>query len=232
MTWYAKPSGSYSLTTNEAQSNIFEVKEYFEGLGYSIEAISGILGNMCGESGLNPWRWQSEKVSMNLGYGLFQFTPARSYIDGAKGVPNYAPNMSSISITSGANPKDALAQLTVFATDALGKWSTRCWRSYWDKTKYSVLFANSQRILETYGYDGRLRMGDFKNISSIWDSTFAFLACYEGPAVPNMGTRYGYALQCYQIMTGEEPDSGVPDGGWDFHIVKPKNKIIGWLRII
>ena len=44
------------------------------------EAIAGILGNMSGESSINPWRWQedttaAEHGSDDWGYGLVQWTP-------------------------------------------------------------------------------------------------------------------------------------------------------------
>ena len=61
------------------------IKDYFDGEGQSINAISAIVGNMQAESGVNPGRWENDIVG-NLagGFGLVQWTPAtklRNWID-------------------------------------------------------------------------------------------------------------------------------------------------------
>ena len=69
------------------------IKDYFEGEGWSINAISAIVGNMQAESGVNPGRWENDLVG-NLagGFGLVQWTPAtklRNWIDKTYGDGNY-----------------------------------------------------------------------------------------------------------------------------------------------
>ena len=69
------------------------IKDYFEGGGWSINAISAIVGNMQAESGVNPGRWENDIVG-NLagGFGLVQWTPAtklRNWIDKTYGDGNY-----------------------------------------------------------------------------------------------------------------------------------------------
>ena len=123
MPFYAKPSGGYSIGSTEGTANINAAYDYLNTLGFTKESVAGMLGNSSAESGLNPWRWQDDSVSMTSdykGYGLFQFTPAYAYVN-LTGIPNHAPNMSTSEQTAGASPDDALAQLYVFANDTLAK---------------------------------------------------------------------------------------------------------------
>lgn len=217
MPFYAKPSGGYTISSNEGTNNIFQVYDYLAPLGYTKECIAGMLGNIYAESGLNPWRWQRDEVDLTAydkGYGLMQFTPAYEYINRCTGITGYGPNLSTSQITSGASVDDGLAQLYVFDHDVLRKWSSACWRSYWSSTDYPELYTLSQNILLEYGTNSRLSMDQFKTIDIITYSTFAFLACYEGPTVPNFNTRYSYAQQIYDIL--------VPYGGRDNLLVTLK----------
>lgn len=205
MTWYAKPKGGYEYSTNEGKSNIFEMYDYFKVKGYTDEAIVGIIANASAESGLNPWRWQGDVYNQNGGYGLFQYTPARQYIEEAVNVPYYSPNLSVTEATPGATLYDGIAQMDVFHNNRLHKWSDYCWRSYWDTTEYADLYSVRNYILTTYGNGSSLSMEQFSNITSVYYATFAFLACFEGPAVPNMDVRYSYAKDIYEIITGKRP---------------------------
>lgn len=203
--WQAKPSGAYAVNSAGYLANIAEMNAFFNANAYTLEAQAGIIGNSYAESGLNPWRWQSDSVSYSAGYGLFQFTPARDYINNCKDVAGYAPNLSVTAVTTGANPGDGGAQLTVFATDKLQKWVASCWRSYWDASTYADLYALRAQILAKYGTNNRLSMTQFAKITDIRDATFAFLACYEGPLVPNLTPRYNMANAVYPLLTGDTP---------------------------
>ena len=61
------------------------IKTYFSGKGWTINAISAIVGNMFAESGINPGRWENDDVgNLSGGFGLVQWTPAtriRNWID-------------------------------------------------------------------------------------------------------------------------------------------------------
>ena len=78
MAWIAKPNGAYGIDSDEAKNNMFEIYNILCD-SFTIEAICGILGNMNGESGYNPWRWQGDTYNVHNGYGLVQFTPGRTY---------------------------------------------------------------------------------------------------------------------------------------------------------
>ena len=58
--------------------NAFMVWQYFSALGFTAEAIAGLLGNMQQESGINPGRWQG---GSGPGYGLVQWDPASGYFN-------------------------------------------------------------------------------------------------------------------------------------------------------
>ena len=54
MAWHAKPSGGYNAYSVAGIDNIFEINNNLQS--FHIAAISGIIGNIMAESGLNPWR--------------------------------------------------------------------------------------------------------------------------------------------------------------------------------
>lgn len=74
---------SVSLTDSEMKVNaryLYEVLHFVHG--WTMEAVSGLLGNAQHESAINPGRWQSDKVgNTSSGYGLTQWTPASKYIN-------------------------------------------------------------------------------------------------------------------------------------------------------
>lgn len=208
MAWHAKPYGGYTFSSAEGTENVMAINGMLNQRGYTLEAQGGMIGNIMGESSLNPWRWQSDTVNYSGGYGLFQYTPARAYINYATAVEGYAPNLSTSSQTSGADPADGGAQIIVFDENILGKWLGSCWRSYWDTSTYADLYQLSRDILNTYGDGNYLSMEQFRNINNLYDATFAFLACFEGPAIPNMTVRYAYAQTAYAMISGDTPPPG------------------------
>lgn len=204
MAFYSKPSGFYYMSSTEGTYNIWRMWDALRASGYAIEAASGIIGNCYAESGLNPWRWQNDTVNYGAGYGLFQFTPASAYIGPMSWVDGYGPNLSTSSI-SGGLVTDGNSQLECLINDYLSKWTPYCWRPYWDSADFPYQFAIRTRVLNTYGDGSTLSQAQYKNINNIEDATFAFLACYEGPAYPNLTDRIGNANAAYSILTGQEP---------------------------
>ena len=209
--WYANPSGAYGYGSTEGSANINMMNGYFNSQSFSLESQAGIMGNAVSESGLNPWRWQSDTYNRGAGYGLFQYTPAYSmygnigYIDTCQSLDGYGPNLSTSTTTAGARPEDGWAQCVAFAEDRLSKWVSYCWRDYWDRNTYANLWQVRNRIVTTYGTGSALTLAQFKNITDVYDATFAFLACFEGPAVPNMQDRWNNASAIYQMLSGVTP---------------------------
>lgn len=78
--WVLNEYGVISRIGMENNASI--IREFFSGKGWSINAISAILGNMERESGINPARWQNDDVNnLSGGFGLVQWTPATKIID-------------------------------------------------------------------------------------------------------------------------------------------------------
>lgn len=107
MSWHTKAVGAYARTSNEAKENAVEIYNILSAKGWTLNAISGVIGNIGWEGGYNPWRWQSDDVISHLdlpsinyqsghAYGLFQFDPAGSYINNttAQSYSGFGPNFN------------------------------------------------------------------------------------------------------------------------------------------
>lgn len=190
--WYAKPSGGYEITSTEAEANMLQFRDDLIS-EWSIYAIAGALGNIAHESAFNPWRWQSDTVNYDAGYGLVQFTPASGYINN---YPNQA-NLSTTSVTTGASPDDGSNQCDVLINDGMGKWIDRAsYNSWYDISAYATF-------------------NSFKSVNNLYDATMAFLYNYEGNAVvlsrdevaqrADFEIRYASASTCYEVISGVIP---------------------------
>ena len=210
MTWWAKPSGAYGLESNEAYDNMDEIYNLLHN-EWTLTAICGMLGNMFAESGFNPWRWQGDSVNYKGGYGLVQFTPARSYKDEnnvnrigyitnteaqingfGQNYTGYAPNLSVSEQTSGANVSDGNAQILAVNDNAGGKYT-----SYNRNCPYQDLSS-----VDTFT--------QYKECENLWIATVGWLWYYEAPASVNKTyekakIRFGYAQSCWEHFTEDPP---------------------------
>lgn len=112
--WHNAVTGGFGRTSTEAFQNALQTYKKLSSLGWSLNAICGVYGNMEAESGYNPWRWESDAVpsypsTPSYGYGLPQFTPSSKYISdsAAQGYTGYGPNWSDHT----GNQNDGDAQL-------------------------------------------------------------------------------------------------------------------------
>lgn len=223
MSWQAKYTGGYSVGTQEATDNIYQISGLLNYYNYTRECEAGIIGNIIAESALNPWRWQNDSYNLSNGYGLFQYTPASDYVNYSGVLANHNPARYSSSTPSqssflSGNAIDGEAQVVCFADNLLSKWVGTCWRSYWNPSDYPTQYALSQHCLATYGNGSYITMSQFSACSSIEDATFIFLACFEGPAIPNYTDRYNNALSVVSYLTndiitpGSTPPGPTPPG--------------------
>lgn len=72
---------SVALTDTEQKVNALYIFSYLSSIGWTVNAIAGVLGNMENESALNPGRWEGNNVNAGPGYGLVQWTPYTTYTD-------------------------------------------------------------------------------------------------------------------------------------------------------
>lgn len=77
MSWIAK--NNY-LSESEMKNNATMFCAKMTSLGFSLNAICGMLGNIQTESNINPGIWESLTYNLSRGYGLVQWTPATKYI--------------------------------------------------------------------------------------------------------------------------------------------------------
>lgn len=101
--FHCKSTGGFAKESEQAYDNAMNIYYTLSNLGWSVNAICGLLGNIGTESGYNPWRWQSDKVpstqewpTWELGYGFVQFTPPKKYIGNTTAMryQGYGPNLS------------------------------------------------------------------------------------------------------------------------------------------
>lgn len=72
------------FTTANQQQNAREIWGYFQGKGWTLEAVSGMLGNIQYESWINPAQWETNFPIYGAGgFGLVQWTPWTNYTDWA-----------------------------------------------------------------------------------------------------------------------------------------------------
>lgn len=68
------------FTTEQQQQNAREIWGFFQGENWTLEAVSGMLGNMELESYINPGQWETNfPVYGQGGFGLVQWTPYTNY---------------------------------------------------------------------------------------------------------------------------------------------------------
>lgn len=77
MGWIAK--NNY-LSQREMENNAKMFCSKMTSLGFTMNAICGMLGNIQSESNINPGIWESLQYNLSRGYGLTQWTPATKYI--------------------------------------------------------------------------------------------------------------------------------------------------------
>ena len=72
------------LSVDEMYNNALYIASYFFRKGWTLEAISGMLGNMQTESNMNPGIWESlDSGNTARGFGIVQWTPATKLINWA-----------------------------------------------------------------------------------------------------------------------------------------------------
>ena len=203
MTWHAQPSGGYLYETVENYDNSMEIYSILSGQGFSIASIAGVCGNAQHESGLNPWRWQGDSINSDYsnGYGLLQWTPATGYIY----LSGATPNLSVSVQTQGATPEDGARQMQAFYSNDPAKWHSSCWRSYWDPAAYPDYYARTRYILNTWGNGSSISLAQFATIDDPAYAADCFLACFEGPGVPNYSIREQSAGDFYERFSGSPP---------------------------
>lgn len=88
-----------SLTQEQRQQNAREIWGYFQQRGWTLESVSGMLGNMQIESGINPGQWEEQFPIYGAGgFGLVQWTPWSNFSNwaGANWETDYTKQLDRI----------------------------------------------------------------------------------------------------------------------------------------
>lgn len=205
MSLHAKPRGAYSIGSTEWNENISALWGFCHSQGFSEAAFSGMMGNAQNEGGMNPWRWQGDSVRYSGGYGLFQYTPARGYINSyGPGLSYYAPNLSTSYVTSGAQATDGYAQ--ILAISASGKYGGGGVRD---------------RLIAPYvsDYSNYKTLAGFKTCNDVRKATYLWLGYFECPGwwlnqsnvSGNAKGRLDAADTVFKTITGTAPPPPDPD---------------------
>lgn len=197
MAWHAKAKGGYERTSTEAIDNAKMIYQYLGTLGWTLNAVCGVLGNIGKESAYNPWRWQGDKLGStsgspwtNKGYGLVQFTNAGKYINSpiAQGTTGYGPNFSNKT----GKITDGIAQLYCISLNFDGGYFIS------KKYNYPLTWTEFKTSEEDAGYLAK-----------------AWLHNYERPADQSTAVenvRAEEAEYWWGVLSGEEPPTPQPTG--------------------
>ena len=192
--WHAKPTGGYSIYDPDCIENAYMILYQMRAAGWTTESISAVIGNMCAEGAMNPWRWQSDIIvgpsdfwSMSHGYGLAGFTPAGKYIEDpqAQTYSGYAPNY----LGHAGNATDGAAQIQFIIDNP---------QYYQTHTAYPMTFTQFSQSTAAPSY-----------LSDVW------LYNFEQPSNPSATQQYrrdcsDYWYQLFQGAPYYNPEDIIP----------------------
>ena len=174
MSWHCQRNGGYARSSQEAYDNCLEIYGILYSLGWTLEAVCGVLGNMESESGYNPWRWQYRNgnddplpvndpyiyVSSGKAYGLCQWDPASKYISNGVGLAGYGPNYSN----QAGSTFDGHAQM-IFMDSYSAQWQDHP-SSAWPETfaEYKQLTASVAYCTESWFHNYEIGTWDNNRI--------------------------------------------------------------------
>lgn len=165
-----------SLPERVQIENMNTMFRYFSGLGWTPNAIAGMLGNVMVESSVNPWLFQNRSLDWNNpsailtdtgGMGLTQWTPCRKYYQWC--------------LDNNFDPQSG---------------NSMCERIHYEQIN------NLQWSLENYG---RHTWQDFiTSTEEPWILADVWLWAYERPADPDEQQRWSNAEWCFTNIKGSK----------------------------
>ena len=239
--WHAKNTGGYVYTTPEGVDNTDEIYNILSDPIYTnyvwdFDSICAALGNICGEGGLNPWRWENDDVptttdfanwtpveAQNHGYGLFGFTPASNYINATNAsrysAYGYDPNFSD----AAGSPDDGFAQmlfmLSVFST----YWNYRSPTyviSYYGSALQQAGFTNDEINAIAYMTPIDFIYGNYYGQYRLDVLTAAYCCHFEAPGAQYINIQ-GRVTAAYLIKARLErnpPEFSTQANTWKFYL--------------
>ena len=226
MAWHAKAKGGYGRDSTEGQENALEMANTLKtSRGWTTKSCAAMLGNSAGEGGINPWRWESDNVPtynqfliwsesapMSHGYGLFGFTPAKSYINDTNASKyaalGYGPNFSD----RPGKVQDGAAQTAYFSDTVESAWAGGLYNYY--KDDFAAIGVNIDDFYYITYEEFEAGKKDGKDLT-IAQLTGAFELKYEKPSDTAAASSYKYRVQSaqwwYEFLAGHpEPPGPTP----------------------
>lgn len=219
-TWHAKPLGSYAMGSTEGDDNACLIASWLMiNYGWTLEAVSGMIGNIAGEGGLNPWQYErayvqtlediptyAQAAQVGYGMGLIGWTPCRKWTVpnntffpewDLSTLPGYGPNFSD----QPGNTNDANAQ-----TDLIGKCMTgNGHRNMWVRSRSDPM----HQIDYDMKASDYIQLTDVDQAAKVWLWQAEYPGSIHPPADPTAteNRRIGYARAWYQhyIDIGFQP---------------------------
>lgn len=147
------------LTREQQQQNAREIWGYFQAQGWTLEAVSGMLGNIEVESYINPAQWENDHPFYQGGFGLVQWTPYTKFADWAG--TNWETNYSQ-------QPRRIQYELEVDRTapDSL-QWLSRGIMSFYEFSQSTQTPAQLARVFFNCYERGTL-YGDRDGLANYW----------------------------------------------------------------
>lgn len=199
-----------AATEIEGKGNIEKVWNFFAKNGFSAAAISGIIGNMYQESGVNPKSIQGN--GKGPAAGIFQWENYNTKSSRWKALDDKAKK-------EGKDWKDLGVQLDF----ALGEMKSKDIDNRL-KGKYGII--SNGKSKETTDFDGRKYtlnaipdgFKGFKQIDDVEEAVKSFEAAYERAGKPNFKRRIDKAKEVYKKYGKEAPttDKGGSGGFGDY----------------
>lgn len=203
MPWHAKEIGGYLRTSQEAKDNCDMIRSMLENDGWTVNAISGVCGNIGSEGVYNPWRYENDVVLTraqcdyaDTGYGMLGYTPVSKYIQVAnETIPGYDPHCLDVP----GSPSDGEGQINFLIRNP---------NLYIVHPEYPLTLQQYKESTASPSY-----------LAEVW------LANYEMPLDPSatINDRKAEANYWYEYFTGSPPPPPPPP------IIKPKKRFKWWM---
>lgn len=183
--WHAKPMGSYARGSTEGDDNACMIcSKLILDFGWTLEACAGLLGNIAGEGGLNPWQYEiaftnqlgrlpteAEANATSYGMGLVGWTPCRKWTDPTNvywswdlsTFSGYGPNFYD----KAGNVRDGAAQTELIGRCMVGNGNG----NFWVRGRSDI-----------FGNVHNMRAEDYIALTDVNVAAVEFLWCAEYPS--------------------------------------------------
>lgn len=204
-------AGNRYLSIPEQQNNAQIIYSYFRSLGWTKNAICGMLGNIQSESTINPQIYEGLKLpgpnqNITWGYGLTQWTPATKLFYWA-----YENNL---------NYFEGLTQMKRIEYERQSTENRYAMSNFKQWLNYPTAVDGAGKKYCTYTFY------DFsKSLKSVNELAYDFMMHYENPSAANkkktLATRQAQARYWFSFFTGETsaPYAPVPPQSLPYFVI-------------